>query len=145
MAEKTEKSQSETAAKKAAAAATKTSSAAPKSKAAAAKPKTTNPKAAAGAKPKKTAAKSPPKAAKPKKTSAKPKAASAKSPTKDVAKIKIRYFRSAIGRSFRQKRIVQGLGLRKLNQVVERPDTPAIRGMVAKIPHLVQIVQGDQL
>jgi large subunit ribosomal protein L30 len=32
------------------------------------------------------------------------------------------------------------LGLRKLQQVVERPDTPSIRGMVAKVPHLVRIV-----
>ncbi len=148
MAEKTEKPQSETAAKKAGGSAAKTSSAAPKAKAAGAKPKTATAKSTAGAKPKKTAAKSPPKEAKPQKTSEKPKAATAKSPAKaarkDVAKIKIRYFRSAIGRSFRQKRVVQGLGLRKLNQVVERPDTPEIRGMVAKIPHLVQIVQGDK-
>jgi len=58
--------------------------------------------------------------------------------------IRIRYVRSAIGRSKRQKLVVQGLGLRKLNQVVERPDTPQIRGMVAKIPHLVQIVEGNE-
>ena len=37
--------------------------------------------------------------------------------------------------------IVKGLGLKKLNQVVERPDTPEIRGMVFKIPHLVKIVE----
>lgn len=58
--------------------------------------------------------------------------------------IRIRYVRSAIGRSKRQKLVVQGLGLRKLNQVVERPDTPQIRGMVAKIPHLVQIVEENE-
>ena len=58
--------------------------------------------------------------------------------------IRIRYVRSAIGRSKRQKLVVRGLGLRKLNQVVERPDTREIRGMVAKIPHLVQIVEGNQ-
>ncbi len=156
MAEKTEKPQSETAAKKAGVSAT--ASAAPKSKAAAAKPKSATAKSTTGAKATKSAAKPAPKPApkeaKPKKTSAKPKAtaqeakpapakASAKSARKDVAKIKIRYYRSAIGRSYRQKRVVQGLGLRKLNQVVERPDDAAIRGMVAKIPHLVEIVQGD--
>ena len=58
--------------------------------------------------------------------------------------IRIRYVHSAIGRSKRQKLVVRGLGLRKLNQVVERPDTRAIRGMVAKIPHLVQIVEGEE-
>lgn len=36
--------------------------------------------------------------------------------------------------------MVRSLGLRRLNQVVERPDTPQIRGLVARIPHLVQIV-----
>lgn len=58
-------------------------------------------------------------------------------------KIKIKYVRSAIGRPQRQKDVVRGLGLKKLNQVVERVDTPEIRGMVAKIPHLVQIVEGE--
>ncbi|HXK62567.1 MAG TPA: 50S ribosomal protein L30 [Acidobacteriota bacterium] len=55
--------------------------------------------------------------------------------------LKITYYRSAIGRSYRQKAIVKGLGFTKLNQVVERPDTPEIRGMVAKISHLVKIVE----
>lgn len=58
-------------------------------------------------------------------------------------KIKIRYVRSAIRRSGRQKAIVRGLGLRKLNQVVEHRDTPEIRGMVRKIPHLVKIIEGE--
>ncbi len=57
--------------------------------------------------------------------------------------LKIQYVRSGIGRPEAQKRVVRGLGLRKLRQVVERPDTPQIRGMVAKIPHLVQIIEGD--
>lgn len=56
-------------------------------------------------------------------------------------KIRITYFRSAIGRDQRQKDIVKGLGFTKLNQVVERVDTPEIRGMVAKICHLVKIVE----
>ncbi|RPI25905.1 MAG: 50S ribosomal protein L30 [Acidobacteria bacterium] len=55
--------------------------------------------------------------------------------------LKITYFRSAIGRDARQKAVVRGLGFTKLNQVVERPDTPEIRGMVAKICHLVKIVE----
>ena len=58
--------------------------------------------------------------------------------------IKIQYFRSSIGRTEHQKRIVRSLGLRRLNQVVEREDTPAVRGVVAKVPHLLKIVEGDE-
>jgi len=58
--------------------------------------------------------------------------------------IRIKYVRSSIGRSEHQKRIVRSLGLRRLNQVVERDDTPAVRGVVAKIPHLVQIVGSEE-
>ncbi len=39
------------------------------------------------------------------------------------------------------RKVVKGLGLRKIDQVVERPDDEAIRGMVAKIPHLVEVQQ----
>jgi large subunit ribosomal protein L30 len=52
----------------------------------------------------------------------------------------IKWVRSGIGFSYRQKRIVRSLGLHRLNEVVERPDTPQVRGLVAKIPHLVSIV-----
>jgi large subunit ribosomal protein L30 len=55
--------------------------------------------------------------------------------------IQVKYVRSVIGRPKEQRLVVQSLGLRKLNQVVEREDTPAVRGMVAKIPHLVQIIE----
>jgi len=41
----------------------------------------------------------------------------------------------------KHKKVVKGLGFTRLNQVIERPDTPAIRGMVAKVPHLVEIVE----
>lgn len=57
--------------------------------------------------------------------------------------IQIRWIRSGIGFSWRQKQIIRGLGFRKLNQVITRPDTPAIRGMVAAIPHLVAIVDAS--
>jgi large subunit ribosomal protein L30 len=40
----------------------------------------------------------------------------------------------------KQKRVIKGLGFTRLNQVIERPDNPAIRGMVAKVPHLVEFV-----
>jgi len=55
--------------------------------------------------------------------------------------IRIKLVRSLIGRPQKHREIVRGLGLRRLNQVVERQDTPAIRGMVRKIPHLVRIVE----
>jgi large subunit ribosomal protein L30 len=58
--------------------------------------------------------------------------------------LKIKYVRSAIGRPNVQKKVVRGLGLTKLQQVVERPDTPEIRGMVNKIGHLVEIIEGDE-
>jgi large subunit ribosomal protein L30 len=57
-----------------------------------------------------------------------------------TATIRIQWVQSAIGSPEKHKKIVRGLGLRKLQQVVERPDTAAIRGMVAKVPHLVRIV-----
>jgi large subunit ribosomal protein L30 len=55
--------------------------------------------------------------------------------------VRIKWIRSGIGFTHYQKRIVRSLGLRKLNHEVERPDTPQIRGIVAKIPHLVKIVE----
>ena len=60
-----------------------------------------------------------------------------------AVKLRIQYYRSAIGFNGQQKLIVKGLGLRKLNTIREVEDSPAIRGMVAKVPHLVRIVQGS--
>ena len=55
--------------------------------------------------------------------------------------INIQYYRSSIGYSKKQKDIVKALGITKLNQTVSRPDTPAMRGIVAKVPHLLRIVE----
>ncbi|HLA79245.1 MAG TPA: 50S ribosomal protein L30 [Vicinamibacteria bacterium] len=55
--------------------------------------------------------------------------------------IKIKMIGSVIGCPEKQRETVRGLGLRRMQQVVERKDTPEIRGMVKKIPHLVAIVQ----
>ena len=55
--------------------------------------------------------------------------------------MKIQYYRSAIGFNRQQKLIVKGLGLKKLNAIRDAEDTPAIRGMVAKVPHLLRIVE----
>jgi large subunit ribosomal protein L30 len=57
------------------------------------------------------------------------------------AKIRIQYYRSFIAAPKTHKSIVRGLGLRKLNQIVERPDSEAMRGAVAKVPHLLRIVE----
>lgn len=57
------------------------------------------------------------------------------------AKIRIQYYRSFIASPKTHKTIVRSLGLRKLNQIVERPDTESMRGAVAKVPHLLRIVE----
>ncbi len=57
------------------------------------------------------------------------------------SKLRIQYYRSAIGFPKEQKQTVRSVGFTKLNQVVERPDTPAMRGVVAKVPHLLRIIE----
>ena len=57
------------------------------------------------------------------------------------AKIKIQLVGSPICTPEKHKVIVRSLGLRKMNQVVERPDTPGFCGMVAKIPYLLRVVE----
>lgn len=61
--------------------------------------------------------------------------------TAEKKKIRIQYVRSKICTPEKHKLVVKGLGFTRLNQIIEREDTPSIRGMVAKIPHLVQIVK----
>jgi large subunit ribosomal protein L30 len=56
------------------------------------------------------------------------------------AKIKIKLIGSPICTPEKHKKIVRSLGLRKMNQVVERPDNAGFRGMVLKVPHLLKIV-----
>ena len=57
-----------------------------------------------------------------------------------MATIKIKQVRSRIGAPKDQKRTLDALGLRKLNRMVEKEDTPTIRGMVNKVNHLVVII-----
>ena len=57
--------------------------------------------------------------------------------------IKIKLVRSPICSPEKHKNIVKSLGLKKMNRVVERPDTPGFRGMVKKIPHLLEIVADE--
>ena len=61
--------------------------------------------------------------------------------TNDGGTIKIQYYKSMIGYSKKQKTIVKSLGITKMNQTVTRPDNPSMRGIVAKIPHLLRIVE----
>lgn len=64
----------------------------------------------------------------------------AKKTTTGGGKIHLKWVVSAICAPVKQKLVIKGLGFTRLNQVIERPDNPAIRGMVAKVPHLVVIL-----
>ncbi len=57
-----------------------------------------------------------------------------------MATIKIKQIKSKIGYPVDQKRTLEALGLHKISQVVEKEDTPVIRGMIRKVHHLVTIV-----
>ncbi len=59
---------------------------------------------------------------------------------KTLKTIRIKWVRSGIGFTYHQKTIVRSLGLNKLNHTVVRPDTPQIRGIVAAVPHMLEIV-----
>ncbi|HEY6766841.1 MAG TPA: 50S ribosomal protein L30 [Candidatus Sulfotelmatobacter sp.] len=65
----------------------------------------------------------------------------AKKESSKGAKLHLKWVRSAICAPVKQKLVIKGLGFTRLNQVIERPDNLAIRGMVAKVPHLVEYVQ----
>ena len=56
-------------------------------------------------------------------------------------KIRIEYYKSAICTPQKHKRVIKGLGFTRLRQIVEREDTPSVRGMVKTVPHLVRIVE----
>ena len=58
-----------------------------------------------------------------------------------MATIKIKQIKSKIGYPVDQKRTLEALGLHKISQVVEKEDSPSIRGMIRKVRHLVTIVE----
>ena len=58
-----------------------------------------------------------------------------------MAKIKVKQTKSRIGSPKDQKRTLDALGLRKMNQIVEHDDTPTIHGMITKVQHLVTVVE----
>jgi large subunit ribosomal protein L30 len=53
--------------------------------------------------------------------------------------LKIKWIRSSIGCPQDMRQTIRGLGFRRMQQVVERADTPSIRGMIAKVQHLVEV------
>ncbi len=55
-------------------------------------------------------------------------------------KVQLKWVRSAICAPEKHKLVIKGLGFTRLNQVIVRPDTQAIRGMVAKVPHMVEVL-----
>lgn len=57
-----------------------------------------------------------------------------------MAKIKVKQTGSPIRRPKSQRKVLAGLGLRKISQVVELEDTPAIRGMIQKVRHMVEVI-----
>ena len=56
--------------------------------------------------------------------------------------LKLKLVRSLIGTTERQRQTVQSLGLRRIRHTVERQDTPEIRGMLTKVAHLIQVIEG---
>ncbi len=58
-----------------------------------------------------------------------------------MAKIVVKQVRSVIGRPAAQRKVVAALGLGRIGKMHEVEDTPAVRGMVAKVSHLVEIVE----
>lgn len=57
-----------------------------------------------------------------------------------MAKIKIKLVKSPIGKIEAHRKTVEALGLRKVGQVIEKEDTPQIRGMIQKVNHMVEII-----
>jgi large subunit ribosomal protein L30 len=64
-----------------------------------------------------------------------------KSGAKSTGKVKVKWVVSFISCPRDMRQTVRGLGLRRLHQVVELQDTPAIRGMILKVRHLVEVVE----
>jgi large subunit ribosomal protein L30 len=56
------------------------------------------------------------------------------------ATLTLKYYKSGIGSPEKHKLVLKSLGFKRLNQVVTRVDSPAVRGMVAQVPHLVKII-----
>ncbi|TFZ41834.1 50S ribosomal protein L30 [Soehngenia longivitae] len=57
-----------------------------------------------------------------------------------MATIKVKLIKSPVGKPESQRKVVEALGFRKVNQVIEKNDTPQIRGMINKINFMVEII-----
>lgn len=66
----------------------------------------------------------------------------AKSKTKTPT-VRVTLKKSPIGEKPKTRATVAGLGLRRINQTVEKPDTPSTRGMLAKVEHLVEVEESS--
>ncbi|KAA0232034.1 MAG: 50S ribosomal protein L30 [Chloroflexi bacterium CFX7] len=60
-----------------------------------------------------------------------------------MATVRITWRKSAIGYGADQKETIRKLGLRRLNQSVEHPDSPSLRGMISRVAHLVEVGEGE--
>ena len=60
-----------------------------------------------------------------------------------MSKIRIKWIKSDIGYAGDQKRTLKALGFHRLNEVVEKEDTPVIRGMIAKVNHMLEIEEKE--
>lgn len=58
---------------------------------------------------------------------------------KAVAKLRITWIKSDIGHKFDQKATIKSLGFNRLNESIERGDSPSLRGMISKVKHLVKV------
>jgi large subunit ribosomal protein L30 len=62
---------------------------------------------------------------------------------RQVAKIRIKWVKSGIGYPGDQRRTVKALGFHRLNEVVEKEDTPVIRGMINKVSHMLSVEESE--
>jgi large subunit ribosomal protein L30 len=61
-----------------------------------------------------------------------------------VAKLRVRWVKSASGHRIDQKRTIKALGFRRLGQTVEHGDSPTVRGMIHKVEHLVEVQEAER-
>ena len=59
-------------------------------------------------------------------------------------RVRVKQVKSAIGYDQRQRATLRGLGIRRMHHEVELEDTPAVRGMIRKVIHLVRVVDGGK-
>ncbi len=58
--------------------------------------------------------------------------------------IKVKWIRSVIGRPDNQRKTIRGLGFKRLNQTLTLPDRPEIRGMIHRVSHLIDVLEGSE-